>query len=285
MAETPSRPPGNLTIVIIYAASAGVWILLSDLLLDWLFGSAERVMLVSTLKGWLFVGVTSLILFFLLRGRLSARVMADRPTPARSMWKPLSVATTMIFSLTAGAILYVREQNEATESARLQAVASLKAQQITDWLRERKGNARMIQSSRYLAENYARWRDRGEVASLERVQERLAEYARQYNFSGIILLNEEGEPVWHAEKNPHPIAPAQRAVFLLAASSGETSRIGPYLDSEGHIHLDFVSPLSVGKGKSKPLVILHTDTSDYLPASLRAWPAPSDSGESHIAAA
>jgi PAS domain S-box-containing protein len=279
MAETTSRPLSNLTIVIIYAASAGVWIWLSDLLLDWLFGSAEQVMLVSTLKGWLFVGATSLILFFLLRRRLPTRVTPDAPSPKRTLWKPMSLAATLIFSLTAGAILYVQEQNEATESARLQAVASLKAQQITDWLRERMGDARMIQSSRYLAENYARWRDHGDAASLERVQERLAEYARQYNFSGIILLDEKGEPVWHAEKDPHPIAATQRAEFLLVARSGETTRLGPYLDQDGHIHLDFVSPLSVGKGNGTPLVILHTDTTDYLPATLRAWPAPSRSGE------
>ena len=49
-----------LKIVMIYAAFAGLWILLSDQALDLVFRDPVAIHLASTLKGWLFVGVTAI---------------------------------------------------------------------------------------------------------------------------------------------------------------------------------------------------------------------------------
>jgi hypothetical protein len=55
-------------IVGIYALFATLWIVLSDALVAQLFGNdTASVALVSTAKGWLFVGVTSSLLFVLIR--------------------------------------------------------------------------------------------------------------------------------------------------------------------------------------------------------------------------
>jgi PAS domain S-box-containing protein len=52
-----------------YAVLATLWIVLSDEAVAWLFGDPPTIILVSTLKGWLFVGVTSLLLYRLLHQR------------------------------------------------------------------------------------------------------------------------------------------------------------------------------------------------------------------------
>ena len=62
----PSRN-GILRIVLTYTTVASLWILLSDKAVEWLFSDPAQFTLASTLKGWLFVAVTSLLLYGLLR--------------------------------------------------------------------------------------------------------------------------------------------------------------------------------------------------------------------------
>ena len=64
-----------LRVVLIYAAFAGLWILLSDRLVALLVSDPQTIALVSTIKGWLFVAVTSLLLYGLIK-RLAARIAA-----------------------------------------------------------------------------------------------------------------------------------------------------------------------------------------------------------------
>ncbi len=58
---------GTLKLVFGYALFAGLWILLSDYALAWLFDDPANIVLASTLKGWLFVAVTSALLFGLVQ--------------------------------------------------------------------------------------------------------------------------------------------------------------------------------------------------------------------------
>ncbi len=61
----------TLKLVLAYAMFAGLWILLSDDAVLWLFNDPVKIIFVSTLKGWLFVAVTSLLLYALVRRLLS----------------------------------------------------------------------------------------------------------------------------------------------------------------------------------------------------------------------
>ncbi len=71
--ESPGHSPGqDLTlgiyrIVLIYAVFASLWILCSDTIVTWLFTDPSQIILASTIKGWFFVGATSLLLYKLLR--------------------------------------------------------------------------------------------------------------------------------------------------------------------------------------------------------------------------
>jgi PAS domain S-box-containing protein len=64
-----SRQAANsaLKIVFIYLVFAGLWILLSDKAVALLFRDPEQITLVSMIKGWLFVLLTSLLLYSLIR--------------------------------------------------------------------------------------------------------------------------------------------------------------------------------------------------------------------------
>lgn len=54
-----------LWIVLVYAVVAGLWIVLSDRAVEWLFRDPAMIIEASTAKGWLFVAATSLLLYAL----------------------------------------------------------------------------------------------------------------------------------------------------------------------------------------------------------------------------
>ena len=77
MPAKPSyNPTGSLmTLVLIYAVFAVAWILSSDAAVEALFDNLEQIVWISTLKGLLFVAVTTLLLYGLVR-RLVAQINA-----------------------------------------------------------------------------------------------------------------------------------------------------------------------------------------------------------------
>lgn len=67
-----------LRIVLAYAVFAGIWILVGDNALGALFNDPAQIVIASTIKGWLFVAVTSLLLFGFIRSRLDQAMAASR---------------------------------------------------------------------------------------------------------------------------------------------------------------------------------------------------------------
>jgi len=65
----------GIGVVAVYAVFAVLWILLSDHFVAWLFKDPAEVILASTFKGLLFVAVTTLLLFGLVR-RLVSRIQS-----------------------------------------------------------------------------------------------------------------------------------------------------------------------------------------------------------------
>ncbi|MDP1999357.1 MAG: PAS domain S-box protein [Rhodoferax sp.] len=71
---TPSKVNPNtasLKLALFYVLYAGLWIVLSDKIVAWLFTSPEQIVLASTVKGWLFVLVTALLLWGLIKRLLN----------------------------------------------------------------------------------------------------------------------------------------------------------------------------------------------------------------------
>ena len=60
----------TLRMVLTYALFAATWILLSDQMLVWLLRDPDQIAIASSLKGWFFVGVTSVLLYGLIQSYL-----------------------------------------------------------------------------------------------------------------------------------------------------------------------------------------------------------------------
>ena len=72
-----------LKLVLVYAVFASLWILFSDQAVGWLFHDPDKMVIASTLKGWFFVAVTSLLLYGVVWRLLdNARTLALREIEA-----------------------------------------------------------------------------------------------------------------------------------------------------------------------------------------------------------
>lgn len=89
-----SRPNSSLTLALLYAAFAGMWILFSDQILVWLFEDSADYAMASTFKGLFFVVVTTLLLYGLMR-RFEAGADAA-PLGKRVRWASLLIAILVV---------------------------------------------------------------------------------------------------------------------------------------------------------------------------------------------
>lgn len=89
----------SLTLALIYAAFAGVWILFSDQILVWLFSDPASHAMASTFKGLLFVMVTTLLLYGLMR-RMEGGATTTLPVGKELRW-PAWLLLLLVVGLTA----------------------------------------------------------------------------------------------------------------------------------------------------------------------------------------
>ena len=273
-------PAAILTVVLAYAVFSALWILFSDKAVQLIFDDPAQMIMASTLKGWLFVGVTSMLLYGLMR-RLSSPADAE-PEPVVSL-RPLALPLTLIIiaivALTAGGMVHSVNEQKDKEVARLQAIADLKTRQISDWLNERRGDAVFAQGSQAWSEFYYRWRDTGDIASREQLQSRLDRFRKTNAFQSILLLDELGKPLWDTQGASFSIVTSLRNAARLAATDNKVILLDPYRDQSDRLHMDFVVPLPPANGRSAPVVVLRVDPAAYLFPALQTWPVPSASGE------
>ncbi|WP_295399955.1 PAS domain-containing protein [uncultured Thiocystis sp.] len=289
MRPDPERPASRatfstiLTVVLVYAVFAGLWILLSDKAMAWLVVVPAQITLVSTIKGWLFVAVTSLLLYGLLRRLLqpvAPVAEAELPEPPHhAMLLPFALLAAAIVILTAGGIAIDVHQRKDGEAARLKTIAELKTRQIADWLNERWDDARFLRASRFGADFDAHWLAGAEPAAAVDLRANLKLFARYNGFQGVLLLNALGEPLWSSDGAMPTPDPQLVAAVRQSVTDQTVSQFGPYRDHLDRIHLDFLVPLPARDGAPGPVIVLHSDLAAYLYPMLQTWPIPTATGE------
>lgn len=265
---------GILAVVLVYAVFASCWILLSDRLVQVIFGDPAMIILVSILKGWLFVGITSLLLYGLMLRSVGGHLQVKAlPAVSRRLGRPFIALTIVITVFTCLGIINHLIHHKASEISRLDAVADLKSGQIAEWLRERQDDADFVLSSDYLAELYRRWQELDDLHSGEQLRTQLGQLCKNCGFSSVMLLNPHGKRLWASAKAPSVIPQNLQAVTGLVAIDRKARRVSPYRDAAGHVGLDFILPLK-GVVVPAPLIIMHINLMDKLSTIVRSWPTP-----------
>jgi PAS domain S-box-containing protein len=273
-------PVNALTAVLIYSIFASSWILFSDMLVHWLFTDTATLILVSSLKSLLFVLVTAPLLYRLMRPKLR-RSRTDR-TEMKS-FRPLVLMLTVMFiviaSLTLGTIANTYHNNRNWEVTGLHTIADLKTKQIAHWMEERLQEARYIQTNQALYRAYRSWRTTGDKSSQASLLEHLSEYHERDNFKDILLLSEQGKPLWAVKSDVISLSARLQRAVLTSIEQQKLGQLGPYRDEGGRESIDLIIPISDGKDKRGPVVVLRIDPQEYLFSILHSWPVANPNGE------
>lgn len=287
-ATPPSKKPvpasqGKiLAVVLIYATFAATWILLSDRLLKSLFSNPEQIIQISMFKGWLYVGATSLLLYALLRYWFYDAQDQKQPVSInnRRLKTTLLLLVLVIAIFTATGITMNYKQHQEEVVAQLQAVATLKAEQISNWLNERQNNAEFVKTSIFFAENYRQWRDHQDANSGQALKQRLQQLTQTWGFEGASLIAPNGVVIWQTENAPTNLPPEALQTAKLSIADGEIRRLNPYRDANHRMLLDFVVPFTaIDKTLPPPVILLHINLANWLFANLGTLSIIGQSGE------
>ncbi|MFZ2490629.1 MAG: hypothetical protein WA208_04005, partial [Thermoanaerobaculia bacterium] len=274
-------------ITLIYAALASLWIYASDALLELIITDASLFAAASTYKGWVFVAVTSVLLYSLLRTapRPSAE-LADESVGFR-IWPPLLIFGVFVLLVGAtGYLVYrgieqgVRKRAEET----LGAVADLKTQQVADWLSERRGNAERASVSPFMAPESEAWLARGAPAdeTAARLTKRLEGLMTTHRWSSVFLVDRQGEVKIDLRKGKGDYT-ASRELALRAMESRQVVWRDFHRNTDGEIALAFFAPLLVQDGdggRAVAAIVMELDPSARLYPLVATWPLPARTGES-----
>ncbi|MFM5148725.1 PAS domain-containing protein [Aeromonas rivipollensis] len=278
MAEQPPLTRAHvLNVVLTYAAVASLWILLSDKAVEWLFSTPAQFALASTIKGWLFILITALMLYTMLRRRINQSTASPRLSGRQ--WLPILLLNSLILALTAMAIAQNIGLTRDKEVARLETIADLKSRRITEWLGNREQDLRqIIDNPRYGDLSPSAQRTTPSDEQAQRLT-RLVEFISAEGFDGAALFDPAGKTLWQT-----PGAGIMNATLrdaLARVTAGKVLRVGPYLDELGQPRLDFLAPLATAAGPA-PVIVLQISGSHWINQILKPWPIPDSSGEATL---
>jgi PAS domain S-box-containing protein len=281
--EQPGSPQGRtaiLTVVLGYAVFGALWIMVSDRAVAWLLQDPALIVIASTLKGWAFVALTSLLLYHLMRSRFGLVRETPRPVASvarRSMGLPLALAALVIAALTAATIAYDIERHKEAQAARLQTIADLKTRQLTDWVKERQTDADFLMSNRDLVDHYRRWSKSGDKTGRDHLRHYLEQIQIRKDYQSVVIGDERGQLLVAGAMHSIDAKALQEA--REAAVARRAGQHAFYRDADGRLHLDFVATNLAAGDQSGSLIVLHVDPEAYLYPMLRSWPVPSTSAE------
>ncbi|MFZ2302919.1 MAG: PAS domain S-box protein, partial [Gallionella sp.] len=299
MAPTRKKPLlARLTpagVALLYAAFAAVWIAASGYLLTLAISDPLLHSRIELIKGLLFVAVTGMLLYLLLKG-WSERLYADRPASdaptvptdgtaphMASRLVLVFIALVLIVPLIGLTIVKIHIPQAEQEAYRnLEAVTRLKAEQIENWLDERRGNGEVLASDHAFAARVRQFvRQDEDAESSKLILDRFEHLLANYHYTKILLLDANGQLLLSAGEDV-TAAPALPSLLREALDSKQVQRRDIYRDEEGHIHLEWAVPLVVSEAQGEravAVVVLRVTAQRFIFPLIQSWPTASTSGE------
>ncbi len=287
MAQQPgdSARRAALRIALVYALAAGLWILGSDWLLSQLIRDPDWLLRAQTAKGWVFVGVSALLLYVLVRRIALARPAQPQAEAARPRvrWTPLIAGALLISAATASMLWYDHRELTADASAELRTTASMRSREISTWLDAQFAQGRFVRSSKLWAALYGRWRG-GDAGAGEELLNRVGEMGKAFGLSGVIVLDERGAPALASPGEDNAVSAALQQAARHAMALGEVQLASRFADARatGTAWVDIVAPLVATGSPARAAVVLRIDPDRFLQPTLKAWPVPRESASTML---
>jgi len=202
--------------------------------------------------------------------------------PGVSPWSnrgPMLVFLALILAIGLGGARVFRAQAQAARTARqleLAAISELKARQISEWYRERLGDAALLSGGEIIRGPLRDFLRGSRTADLEPWLEALR---RTAGYTRLVLYDGQGRP-----RLAVPRAPAAAPAEFQAALQGSSTLItDPRRDpGEAGGHFSFLTPIPATTRPGGPalgVLEMRIATRDFLDPLLAYWPGPSGSAE------
>ena len=273
--------------VLLYAAGAALWIVASDWLLARLIADPAWRDIAATLKGWVFVAVTALLLGLALRA--SPRVpqaattgaaaedsgAASSHRPRRQLLYLLAAAAVLVLT-----VLALADAKQLHDRHRLELMltqARIGARALSDWMRERMADAYAYRSSTVYAAMYETGRGALAQGGSAPLSDRLLELQQLKGWHRVSLFDEQGRLLWSSADPGAAPATEQREAIRRAAERNEVVVSKPNIDARDQVAMSIAAPLAVAYGDRHPVLLTEFDLSAAVaPALARSAEARAD---------
>ncbi|MGB9893104.1 MAG: PAS domain S-box protein, partial [Candidatus Saccharicenans sp.] len=201
---------------------------------------------------------------------------------------PVYIASLIIVVLImlAGHSYYRSQEKKVKELVfnQISSIAQLKAQQIRDWLDERKADAEVLSQSKFFAQGLIAILKNPDPISVARVRERLELTARAYKYSRVLIIDFKKSIFLSCgtAASSH-LSPELLEAIELTTQQHRVINTDLYSSEDGgSIHLDVVAPFWNPDDPDKTIqayIVLTSDAEDYLFPLIQSWPYPSETAE------
>ena len=205
------------------------------------------------------------------------------PAPKIARLALVCLALVLIVPLVGLTIIKIYTPQEEQEAYRnLEAIASLKAEQIENWLDERQGDSEVLAGDDAFAAQVSQLVRHEQDAELSRlILARFGHLLTNYHYSKILLFNASEQLLLSSgdDLTPSPVLPN---LLRQTLASKQVQRRDLYRDEEGDIHLEWAVPIVVSGAQGEhavAVVVLRVTAQRFIFPLIRTWPSVSASAE------
>lgn len=163
----------------------------------------------------------------------------------------------------------------------LASIATLKSQQINEWIDDRYSDAQSLGVDSYFSQGVQRWIDAGQPDDVQRVQlhRQLEAFVAAHHFSSIVLFDRQGNPLLQAGAVIQDVA-HMRANSLEAMTADHIKFVDLHHHSGDTLApaVGFVSPVRA-EGHVVGAIYFVEEAARYLYPLLQKWPDGSTTAE------
>ena len=281
-------------VALLYASLAALWIAISGYLLTPAVSDPLLHERIEMIEGLALVAVTAGLLYLLLKGWCepphadraggdATAMRAGDTAPKATRLALVFVALALVVPLIGFVIARLYgPQTEREAYADLEVIAQLKAEQIENWLGERRGDSELLAKDDAFAVRVGQFVRQEQDAKLAKlILERFEQLLSNYHYTRILLLDTGGRLMLTSGEEVG-IAPVFTGLWRQALDSKRVQRRDIYRDEEGHIHLEWAVPLVVPDaqgGRAVAVVVLRVTAQQFIYPLIQTWPTVSDSAE------
>lgn len=190
----------------------------------------------------------------------------------------------VLLIISGGFVSFQIQKNQMQDGVQndLNAIAQLKAEQLTTWRQERLADADFMMESLFYAEGVAEWIKTPTPELEAKILARLTALNNDYHYEDIILTDTGGK-ILLTLNHTGQIDPETLAQLPLSFDKHQSIMVDFHKSlKDGQPRIDLIAPLFVTQDNTilpVAAVILAVDPHQYLYSSIETWPLPNRTAE------